>query len=68
MYRVAPMTTGGKDTIYYHQLPYDYFNENSRVILSQVRIIDRRRFTDKVMTIDKVQFQIIQKKLRDLLL
>jgi mRNA interferase MazF len=71
---VAPLTTKGKDSNFYHllstikYLDVQYTRETSHVELSQSRAIDRKRFLDKVGTIEPSEFWDIKKKLIKLLL
>ena len=68
MYFVLPMTTGGKDNVYYYTLPKSYFKKTSRIILSQARCIDKKRFTHKLATINMDDFAAIKEKIRASLL
>lgn len=68
MFFVAPMTTWGKDNRYYYTLPKEIFGKTSRIMLSQARFVDRRRFTYKVRTLDKKHFLHIKEKLKDAML
>jgi mRNA-degrading endonuclease toxin of MazEF toxin-antitoxin module len=54
------MTSKGKDENYF----YYKFKNNSYVILSQVKSIDRKRFLDKYETMDKQNFKEIKKRLK----
>jgi mRNA-degrading endonuclease toxin of MazEF toxin-antitoxin module len=71
---VAPLTTKGKDSNFYHllstikYLDTQYAREASYVELSQSRVIDRKRFLDKVGTIESAEFWDIKNKLIKLLL
>jgi len=65
---VAPMTTRGKDSMYYYTLPEHYFDKASRIILSQAKHIDAKRLTYKIGTIGREDFSQIKKKLRGLIL
>jgi len=67
IFLVVPMTTGGKDNKFYYTLPDHYFAKTSRIILSQARMIDKNRMTDKVLAIGKEDFADIKEKLRTLL-
>lgn len=68
LFFVVPLTTKGKDNRFYHALPGHYFNQTSRIILSQVRAIDRNRFARKIQTIDEDDFLAIKEKLKAFLL
>jgi predicted transcriptional regulator len=71
---VAPLTTKGKDSNFYHLLSTikyldpQYAREVSHVELSQSRVIDRKRFLDKVGIIESAEFWDIKNKLIKLLL
>jgi mRNA-degrading endonuclease toxin of MazEF toxin-antitoxin module len=76
MFFVAPMTTKGQDNIFHHEIrsatynleEYSNIPEISRVQLSQVRIIDRWRFLERIGTISENDFFTIKKKLSELIL
>ena len=56
MFLVIPMTTGGKESKFYYTLPKKYFGKTSRLIFSQTRFIDKKRFTHKLARINDVDF------------
>jgi mRNA-degrading endonuclease toxin of MazEF toxin-antitoxin module len=74
MFFVAPMTTKGRDSIFYHTLGHIHYIPElpipavSRVQLSQAKIIDKRRFSQHIATVPKEEFESIKKKLRAMLL
>ena len=68
LFFVASMTTRGKENKFYHTLDEKTFQKTSRVILSQVRIIDKKRFIERIGTISLDDFLQIKKKLTELLL
>lgn len=68
MFLVIPMTTGGKDSKFYYSLPKKYFWKVSRLIFSQVRFIDKKRFTHKIARINEADFLDIKEKLTAVLL
>lgn len=76
LFFVVPMTTKGKDSKFYHILRQNEYIERyhyqipeiSRAQLSQVRIMDKRRFLDRIGYVHKEEFAEIKKKLRELLL
>ena len=68
MFVVLPMTTKGKDTRFYYRLADSYFNKPSRVILSQLKVIDKARFIKDLAIITEEDFQNIKEKLKALLL
>jgi mRNA interferase MazF len=74
MFFVVPMTTKGKDSKFYHTIDTakyisaHHIPEVSRVQLSQVRIADKKRFLHFLWEVSIDDFQVIKKKLQDLLL
>ncbi|MCT4664234.1 MAG: type II toxin-antitoxin system PemK/MazF family toxin [Flavobacteriales bacterium] len=49
LFFVVPMTTKGKeDSPFYYSLPYSYFDKDSSLMLSQARIVDRKRLIRKI--------------------
>ncbi len=44
------------------------YKDSSYAILSQVKVMDKKRFTDKIWYIKNSEFKIIKQKLRDFLL
>ena len=71
MFFCVPMTTGWKNSRaiqFYYDLPLHYFQKESRLLLSQVRTLDKNRFIKKIGKIQKVDFSDIKRKLKALLL
>ncbi len=74
MFFVVPMTTKGKENKFYHTIhtakyiSAHHIPEVSRVQLSQVRIVDKKRFIHLLWEVSVPDFQVIKKKLQDLLL
>jgi mRNA-degrading endonuclease toxin of MazEF toxin-antitoxin module len=62
------MTTNGKDNRLYYRLPDEYFNKPSSVILSQIRVLDKSRFIEKIGVVEKTIFSTIKEKLTALIL
>lgn len=60
LYLCVSMTTKGKDNNYF----YYKYKQNSYIILSQAKSIDRKRFLDKIETVNKIDFENIIKKLK----
>ena len=60
LYLCVAMTTKWKDNNYF----YYKYKENSYIILSQSKSIDRKRFLDKIETMNKDDFEKIIKKLK----
>lgn len=73
---VVAMTSKGKDkNRFYHKMVNTIFNEKNRkykdssyVILSQVRVIDKKRFTEVMWILGKEEFLFVKQKLKELLL
>jgi mRNA-degrading endonuclease toxin of MazEF toxin-antitoxin module len=65
---VLPMTTQGKNTKFYHKIRSFDFWYNSFTILSQARIIDKKRFIEKIWKISVDENTEIKEKLKWLLL
>lgn len=68
LYWIAPLTTKLKQNIFYHLITSIEFEniENSIIILSQARVIDKKRFQNEIGIIKKDEFKIIQKKMKKL--
>lgn len=65
---VLPMTTKWKDSRFYYRLADIYFNKPSRVILSQLRAIDKSRFIKEIGSVNEGDFLDIKEKLKALML
>lgn len=57
-----PLTTKLKEGKYYHNISLGDGIER-KVILSQIRLIDSKRFEEKICTIDETQFSAIKQKI-----
>ncbi len=74
MFFVVPLTTKGKESKFYHTIDAatyisaHHIPEVSRVQLSQVRVVDKKRFIHLLWEVSIDDFQVIKKKLHDLLL
>lgn len=68
MFVTLPMTTKGKDSPFYYRLSDMYFGKTSRVILSQIRVIDKARFIKDVGIVTEGDFSDIKEKLKALML
>jgi mRNA interferase MazF len=76
LFFTVALTTKGKDNhrFYHHiknlSLAEDHWEhaQQSWVILSQVRVIDKRRFLEKVSTVESKEFEIIKQKITALVL
>lgn len=73
LFFVVAMTSKGKDkNVFYHRilkvsLHNKKYQESSFVILSQVKVMDKKRFLEMAGSIPKEEFIEIQKKLRAIL-
>ncbi len=67
LFLIASMTTKWKDNNYYYKLDNKYFNKKSFITLSQIRVIDQKRFFQKIWTIDSKEFIQIKKEVKQLL-
>jgi len=65
IFLAIPSTSSKKDNDYYHQ--YELNNETYASILSQIRLLDRRRLSRKIGMIKEVDFKEIIKKIHNLL-
>jgi mRNA-degrading endonuclease toxin of MazEF toxin-antitoxin module len=68
VFAVLPMTSKGADNKFYYRIPDRYFGKPSRVILSQVKVLDKARFIDKIGMLSEGDFNDIKEKLKALLL
>ena len=76
LFFVVALTSKGKDkNRFYHKLTNVIFNEKNKkykdtsyCILSQVRVIDKRRFTEIMWLVSDEEFFRIKQKLKELLL
>lgn len=76
MFFTVALTSKGKDNHkFYHRLITAQFNDNnlkhkndSYCILSQVKVMDKKRFTESMGYINKDEFLIIKEKLKAILL
>ena len=61
----VPLTTRIKENAYYH--PIEFKGRSQCVMLSQLRLWDSRRLTDKMGQLSKGQFRGVRESLRELL-
>lgn len=68
LYWIVPLTSQVKENIFHHTLTSVKFKKitNSVLMLSQARIIDKRRLISEIGIISKNEFNIIQKKMKGL--
>lgn len=60
-----PLTTSRKRNKYRLSIG-QVANKESFAILSQIKVVDTKRFTDKIYTLDKEIFELIRKSIRDM--
>lgn len=60
----VPLTTKWKDNYFYHKLPSQYLEKESHLILSQIRVLDKSRFLDKIGRLSYNDFAAVKKKLK----
>ena len=65
---VIPLSTKEKDSPYYYKLQSTSFDKPSMAMLSQIRVIDKRRFINPIGLISKEELLIIKKLLKDMYL
>ncbi len=66
MYLVVPMTTKWKqNSVFYLSLGESYFSKPSFLLKSQPKVIDKKRFIEKIHTISKNDFDEIKKELKN---
>lgn len=63
----VPMTTKEKDNKYHYSLKTHQFDMPSVLLLSQARILDKKRFEKHIGVVDQEEFKIIKKLLKELL-
>jgi len=74
-FTVALTSNGKTNSRFYHKFKTASFNENNQThkessyaILSQVKVVDKKRFTEKMGSIKRNEFETIKQKLKALLL
>lgn len=68
LFFIVSMTTKWKDNSkFYYKLDNSYFNKESYIILSQVKMIDKKRFMDYIGRISWEDFDNIKKKVQNTL-
>jgi mRNA-degrading endonuclease toxin of MazEF toxin-antitoxin module len=68
LFFVVPLSTKEKDNKFYYRLTSVDFKKPSLVMLSQARVIDKKRFMNKIGEISDEEFQKIKKFLRKMYL
>ncbi len=74
-FTVALTSKGKSNNLFYHEIVEGKFNSknlkyknSSFAILSQVKVMDKKRFTEKMGIVSQEELENIQKKLKELLL
>lgn len=68
MFFVVSMTTKWKDdNKFYYKLDNSYFDKESYLVLSQVKVVDKKRFFEHIETIKEDDFLKIKKELKKIL-
>lgn len=75
LFLTIAMTSKGKnDSIFYHKIEKLFLNENNQkhkdssyIVLSQIKMMDKKRFTENMGYVDKEEFTEIKEKLKTLL-
>lgn len=67
LFFIATMTTKWKDSRFYYKLDKSYFWIESYISLSQVKIIDKKRFFEQIWKISWKDFEKIKKELQEML-
>jgi len=62
-----PLTTSTKENPYHIKVGAIENNRESFAIISQLRLIDTKRFTDRLTILDEKIFETIRKAVRDLI-
>jgi len=60
-----PMTSAQKEGIYYQKIQYE--DRNYTVVLSQVRLFDRKRLQRKIRILSEKEFKIIKEHFKNIL-
>ena len=61
------MTTKEKDNKYHYSLKKHQFDTPSVLLLSQAKILDKKRFEKHIGVVDQEEFKTIKKLLKELL-
>ena len=64
LFLTIPMTTKWKDNQFYHTLPFHYFNKTSRLIFTQIKSLDKKRFSHKIWKLSNNDFFKAKEKLK----
>jgi mRNA-degrading endonuclease toxin of MazEF toxin-antitoxin module len=72
LFFTVALTSKGKENSFYHkfneiELHNPKYQDSSYAILSQVKVMDKKRFFENVGTVSKSEFETIKQKLRTIL-
>ncbi len=74
LFFTVAMTTKGKNSVFYHKILQGEFYQKNRkhkdssyIILSQVKVVDKKRFTQKIGVVAQNEFLVIKEKLKTFL-
>ncbi|MDD2870635.1 MAG: type II toxin-antitoxin system PemK/MazF family toxin [Candidatus Gracilibacteria bacterium] len=67
LFFIATMTTKGKNSKFFYKLEDETFGKDSYVTLSQVKIIDKRRFFEHIGIVNVNDFVKIKNELQNIL-
>ncbi len=72
LFFTVALTSKGKENIFYYKfveidLHNPKYEDSSYAILSQVKVMDKKRFFENIGTVSKSEFEIIKQKLRTIL-
>lgn len=68
LFLIVPLSTKEKDTPFYYKLSSTSFDKPSMAILSQIRVIDKKRFINPIWFVSTAEILIIKKLLKDIYL
>lgn len=67
LFFIATMTTKWKENKFYYKINNNCFDKDSYISLSQIRIVDKRRFFEHIWTVEESDFEKIKKELQNIL-
>jgi len=68
LFLIVPLSTKQKDNPFYYKLNSTSFDKPSMAILSQIRVIDKKRFINPIWSVSITEFLTIKKLLKDIYL
>ncbi|MFH1745404.1 MAG: type II toxin-antitoxin system PemK/MazF family toxin [bacterium] len=60
-----PMTSAQKEGVYYQKIQYE--NRDYTIVLSQIRLFDRKRLQRKIRILPKKEFEVIKECFKNIL-